>query len=361
VSSTYYTDELHDFVKAFNNSGVAKELNNSVWETTYPIEEYTTSRADKDDFERNINGDNGPTFPYDLSKLNADGTSYYSMLTMPQANEMVALLSEKAITKEKLGKNGETDFLAVNFSATDYAGHGFGPYSIEVADMYVKLDKTIARLLKTLDRQVGAGNYVVALTADHGAVAAPPYLMANKLPGRPYSGAAVKSRLQEYLKVETGKDDIVEATDGFQIYLNHANIDPAKYDGYVDLIKKFLLAEEGVHTVFDKKTLQSFSRKSPHIVQMMQNGFYEKRSGDIFYISKPGWLGVLGSSSKTGHGTPYSYDSHVPIIFYGKNVPAGESVRKVAVTHIAPTLSMMCRVMLPSGSSGEVLEELFEK
>jgi len=360
VSSSYYVNELPDFVKTFNESGVIQKLNNSVWETTYPIADYTTSRADNNDIERNLKGDEGPTFPYDLKKLNANGSSYYTMVTTPFANEMVAQLSQEAIAKENLGNNGETDFLAISFSSTDYAGHGFGPYSIEVADMYIKLDRTIAQLLKSLDKEVGKGNYVVALTADHGAVPAPKYLMQNKLPGRPYSGAAVKSRMNQFLLKETGVDNIVEASDGFQIYLNHANIPSNKYDQYVDLIKSFLLKEDGIHTVFSKEVLESYSAKSPHIVQLLQNGFYAKRSGDIFFISKPGWLGVLGGSNATGHGTPFSYDSHVPVIFYGKNIPVGESVRKVAVTNIAPSLSMMCRVMFPSGSDGEVLEELFE-
>lgn len=361
VSSSYYGDELPEFVKEFNNSGVIQKYNNSVWETSLPIESYTTSRPDSNDIERNVKGEEGPVFPYDLSKLNANGSSYYTMLTTPFANDMVAALSTEAIKKEKLGNNGETDFLAVNFSSTDYAGHGFGPYSIEVADMYVKLDKTIAELLNTLDNEVGKGNYVVALTADHGAVPAPKYLMQNKLPGRPFSGAAVKSRMKEYLKSKTGRDDIVESSDGFQIYLNHAAIPADKHDEYVDIIKSFLLDEEGIHTVFTKDEMTSYSPKSPHIVQLMQNGFYAKRSGDIFYISKPGWLGVLGGSSATGHGTPYSYDTHVPVIFYGKDIPRGESVRKVAVTNIAPTLSMLCRVMLPSGTDGVVLEEIFEE
>lgn len=361
VSSSYYGNELPAFVKSFNKSGVIQKLNNGIWEPSLPLRDYTTCRPDNNDIERNLKGDAGPVFPYDLSRLNANGSSYYAMVTTPFANDMVKLLAEKAIVKEKLGKNGETDFLAVNFSSTDYAGHGFGPYSIEVADMYIKLDETIAQLLKSLDKEVGEGNYVVALTADHGAVPAPKYLMQNKLPGRPYSGAAIKSRMNQYLKNETGADDIVEASDGFQIYLNHANIPANKYDQYVDLIKSFLRKEEGVHTVFSKDVLESYSGKSPHIVQLMQNGFFAKRSGDIFFISKPGWLGVLGGSNATGHGTPFSYDTHVPIIFYGKNVPSGESVRKVAITNIAPTLSMMCRVMLPSGSDGVVLEELFEE
>ena len=286
MTSSYYASALPDFVQKFNNSGIIKELNNRTWTTTHPIESYTTSRADNNPYERNIKEEGGPVFPYDLSTMNANGSSYYRMLTTPFANEMIGRLAEKAIKSERLGKRGETDFLAVNFSSTDYAGHGFGPYSIEVADMYVKLDETIAQLLKALDKQVGSDNYVIALTSDHGAVPAPKYLMESKLPGKPFSGAAIKSRLAQYVSQEIGIDSLIEASDGFQIYLNHSKIPTRKYNQVVQTIKSFLLKEEAIHSVYTKDVLESYGAKSNHIIRLLQNGFYAKRSGRHFLYNQ---------------------------------------------------------------------------
>lgn len=361
ITSSHYMDDLPDWVKDFNSNGYVDSLNQSVWNLAFPEEDYITSRADNNRFEAKFSNQETPTFPYDLRKLNEGTDGYYHLPFTPFGNEMVAELSKNAVENEHLGSGNFTDFLAINFSATDYTGHKNGPYSMEIEDMYIRLDRTIEDLIKFLNQKVGAGEYVLFLTADHGAVAAPLWLREEKLPGGLFNPTALASRISEYVASKYGIDSCILYSDSYQIYLDDTRFSSMEEKGKIaQSIKAFLHKENHVQEAFTSKELENYSADSPSPKSLLRNSYYPYRSGDVFFISKPGWLGTT-SRNATGHATPFAYDTHVPLLWYGKNIPQGSSVRRVSITDIAPTVTTMCRVMIPSGSFANPLLELFDE
>jgi predicted AlkP superfamily pyrophosphatase or phosphodiesterase len=361
ITSTYYAESLPAWVESFNNSGYIDSLNQSTWDLSLPIEEYNESRSDRVKYEIKMRNKSTPSFPYNMAKINEGMDHFFYLPNTPFGNEMVAELGKIAIVEEKLGEGGATDFMAINFSSTDYAGHRFGPYSMEIQDMYLKLDQTMASLIQFLDEEVGREEYVLFVTADHGVVASPVWLMDNNLPGGLFNPSGRKSRLNTHIRNTFGLDSVILHADNYQIYLDYDRfVNHMFVEEVADEMKRFLEKEPSIQSAYTRKDLLTSAGGAHNIRGLLQNSFHPKRSGDVFYIGNPGWLGISPTQIATSHGSPYSYDTHVPIMWLGKNVPAGSSVRKVHVTDIAPTLSFICRVMLPSGSYGEALFELFD-
>lgn len=359
VTSTYYTESLPGWVADFNENGLVDSLSRKTWELSLPAEAYTESRSDDNTFEYKLRGKKAPVFPYDLGAMNEGFDSYFLLPYSPFSNDLLAAFAKKAILEEKLGKDEITDMLAISFSATDISGHAFGPYSVEIEDMYLKLDQTIAGLMDFLDAEVGEGEYLIVLTADHGATAAPKFLRSKKLPGGVSNMDALNFMSNLHVREVLGIDTAVLYVSKDAIYLDRSKIsDRDTYKRVSEELKAFLEANETILSAYTREDLEQFGGNSPDHLKLLQNCFFPSRSGDVFYISRPGWLG-LSPRIATSHGSPFSYDTHVPVVFYGKNIPSGSTVRKVKVTQIAPSLSFLCDVMLPSGSTGEVLLELF--
>ncbi len=360
VTSTYYTESLPKWVEDFNESGLVDSLSRKVWDLSLPIEAYTESRSDDNTFEYKLRGKKAPVFPYDLGAMNEGFDSYFLLPYSPYSNDLLAEFAKNAIVEEKLGKDELTDMLAISFSATDISGHAFGPYSVEIEDMYLKLDQTIASLMDFLDAEVGEGEYILVLTADHGATAAPKYLRSKKLPGGVSNMDALNFMSNLRVREVFGIDTAVLYVTKDAIYLDREKVgDRDTYEKVTEELKTFLEEMETILSAYTREDMEQYGGNSPDHFKLLQNCFFPSRSGDVFYISRPGWLG-LSPRIATSHGSPFSYDTHVPIVFYGKNIPAGSTVRKVTVTQIASSLSFLCDVMLPSGSTGEVLTELFE-
>lgn len=354
VTSSWYRDQLPQWIQDFNEEGLARELSNKTWETLLPIKEYTESNADDTPYEGTFENEDSPVFPHDLEANRGD--SYGIISSTPFGNTLIKELAKSAIEGEGLGSDETTDFLGVSFSSTDYVGHQFGPNSIELQDTYLRLDRDLADLLNYLDEEVGEGNYLVMLTSDHGAVDVPQELIDKKLPGGYFRSDAVIDVLKGYLSRKYGEGEWVEAYANQQVYLDH---DLVKKNG-VSLKKlqsevaEFLLQFNAVNST---NTAYNFLTNgfSDGYQAMYQRGFQEDRSGDVFIQLKPGWL---DSSYETGtsHGSPYNYDTHVPLLFYGWGIPQGSSNKKTAIPQIAPTLSNMLGISFPSGSSANVLE-----
>jgi predicted AlkP superfamily pyrophosphatase or phosphodiesterase len=359
ISSSYYMDELPAWVVDFNNSGYVDSLNHEVWDLSYPEEKYTTSRPANN--ESKIASQERPTFPYDLKEITGSKGGYYFLPYTPFGNEMVAELGKQALISEKIGKSDFIDFLSVCFSSTDYVGHRNGPYSLEIEDMYVKLDRTIADFLQFLDGYVGKENYTLFLTADHGVLASPLWLADKKFPGGVYKPYGVKSRLNEAIKEEFDVDTAILYGDNYQFYLNDDHIeDQDQKEKIAKAIRILLEEEEFIQQAFTREELLSYSNPTPSSVDLLKNSFHHQRSGDVFFITRPGWLNINTARTATTHGSAFSYDTHVPLLWYGKNIPKGHSVRRVNITDIAPTITAFCRVMLPSGTYGNPLIELFD-
>jgi arylsulfatase A-like enzyme len=241
-----------------------------------------------------------------------------------------------------------------------------GPNAIEIEDTYIRLDKSIEELLKALDAKVGAGKYTVFLSADHAVADVAQYLKDNRIPAGYFNANNVKAMLNDYLKNYFPGKDIIEAIDGEQVFFNQAAFqnDP-KSSGVelmvaTELVVNYLMAQEGVANAYSETMLRQGRYDEGGIKGMVIRGHHVKRSGDVVVVLESGWYGA-GRVQGTTHGSPYKYDTNVPMLFYGHGVRKGSSVKYHPITDIAPTLSMMLNIKFPSGCSGQPIEELFQE
>jgi predicted AlkP superfamily pyrophosphatase or phosphodiesterase len=359
MTSSYYMDELPDWMKAFNNRKLADKYLNETWNTVKPISEYNESGIDNSPYESGFKGKETPTFPYDLSKLRADNGNFGMLPSTPFGNTILNELALAAIDAEGLGADATTDFLAVSFSSPDYIGHNFGPQSKEVQDTYIRLDKEIESLLNALDSKVGKGNYVVFLTADH-AVAENSLRMKNdKFRVDNFNSGEMGKALEKAVNEKYGEAKWFEVGRGYDLFLNHELIKEKKVNLYE--MQLFVAQEamkfEGVYLALTGTDLVRNSY-SDLMRSLVQSAYHTKESGDVKLILDPAWQS--GRAKGTGHGNAWTYDTHVPIIFYGWGVKKGTSVRKIHITDIAPTLSMLLQIRLPNGATGQPIFEAFK-
>jgi len=357
ITSTYYMEKLPNWVIDFNDLKLPKKYVNQKWETLYPIETYTESIADDNDFEGTFKGEKSPTFPHDLSKLRKKNNNFDLVKSTPFGNNIITKFAKTAIENENLGNGDYTDFLTISYSSPDYIGHQFGVDSKEIQDTYLRLDKDIEDLLNFLDKTVGVDNYTLFLTADHAAVQVPAYLNSLKIPG----GYIDAGEFQKFLLGVTQKKfksvKLIENLSNFQIFLNNDEI--SKLDLNKNQVTQVLVDEiinyKGVNKVVTSQTLQN-TNFTDGILHNLQNGYNQKLSGDILIVPNPATI----SHSKVGstHGSGFSYDTHVPIIFYGKGIKKGTSKKYTPIINIAPTLANLLQIEFPNGNSGKVLEEV---
>ncbi len=358
ITSTYYMNELPEWVNQFNKRKLVDSLYKTGWNTALPAKVYTDyATADQKEYEAKPFGKDATGFPYDLSKFVEK--DYSKISSTPHGNTLTVEMAKAAVIAEKLGKNESTDFLAVSFSSPDYIGHSFGPNSWEMADDYIRLDDELGKFFAFLDATIGKNQYTVFLTADHAVAHIPGFMKENKLPGGLFEDNGIMKNLNTQLKEKFGIDNPVVNIDNDQIYLNNPKIDSAKIDKQV--LKKWIIqyvmknaavancfATENIMTTPINKTLR----------EMLANGFNPNRSGDIQIILKPGF--IQGGLSGTTHGSWYPYDAHIPLLFYGWGIKKGKTNRETYMTDIAATVAALLHIQMPSGSVGKVIEEVMK-
>ena len=355
MTSTYYMRELPTWVKNFNNQKLADKYLNETWSLSKNASAYTESGKDNSEYERGFRGKDTPTLPYNLAELRGQNGNFGMLPSTPWGNTILADLALASIEGEDLGEDNITDFLAVSFSSPDYIGHNFGPQSKEVQDNYIRLDMEIQRLLDALDAKVGEGNYVVFVSADHGVNENSVRMKNLGYQYDNYSSRAFNSYMEEALNQQFGEGDWIESggTDFFinQDLLAEKNLNA--YDVQLFVAQK-AMQFDGIYMAIPgiDLTRNSFSKS---IQSLIQNGYHPKESGDVKMVLNPGWQG--GGAQGTGHGNAWTYDTHIPVMFYGWGVNAGSTTREVHITDIAPTISMLMEMRLPSGATGEPVHE----
>lgn len=365
VTSTYYKAALPIWVDQFNARKLPEKYTNQEWITLLPVEQYKESGPDDTPYENRLKGKERSNFPYKLAELRKLNGEYEMLLNTPFGNDLVAEMAKAALDGESLGQDNVTDFLAISFSSTDRIGHAMGPNSVEIEDTYLRLDRELADFLKVLDEKVGKNEYLVFLTADHGVAEVPQYMKDIKMPGGYFRPSFVEANLNEFLAKYFPGKKIVESLSTEQVYLNHEAFDAEPRSAGVDLliatqlIEQFLLNTEGVAQVFTRSVLQQSAFEERGLKGNVVRGFHPKRSGDLMFVLESGWLAWGGITGST-HGSSYSYDTHVPIIFYGAGVKKGVSVKPYEITDIAPSLALLLNIRIPSGSTGKPIAELFE-
>ena len=359
ISSTFYMDTLPDWLNKFNNSGLANAYLEKTWDTYYDIDSYTETIQDDNNFERPFKGKNSPTFPYDLSELRKENGNYDLLKAVAYGNDFTTDFAKATIIGENLGKSEFTDFLAVSYSSTDYVGHQFGVDSKEVEDSYVRLDKNIEDFIVFLDETIGKGNYSLFLTADHAAVQVPSYLQTLKIPGGYFDNDQFKEFVNKQTETYFNSTELIENISNNQLFFNKDKIKELNLD--ILKVEQVLVDElmnfNKVYKSVSAHTLQATSFTSG-ILQTLQNGYNQKRSGDILFVPNPTTI----SYSKVGstHGSGYSYDTHVPLIFYGEGFKKGSSNAYYPIIDIAPTLSSLLKIEQPNGTTGKTITEVLE-
>ncbi len=362
MTSTYYMQELPNWVKDFNARKLPQQYLNEKWKTFFPIETYIESDKDNRPYEKPIAKGIEPVFPYNLKKLSKGLPNAFTMLAdTPFGNTLIVEMALAAIENEKLGADDITDFLAISFSSTDKIGHKYGPYSKEIQDAYVRLDRDIERFLNALDKKVGIGNWTLFLTADHAVADIPHKMKEQGLPVDYWLDDEMDAKIIQAIEEKYKAPGLVKKIHYGQLYLNRKVINDNNLD--IGLVKAYIIdylnGIKGVSGAYDVTGLMA-SQGSYLETRIISAGLNSSRSGDIVFTMPPGWLHQSYKYRGTGHGSQYSYDTHVPMLFYGKGIKAGVSVRYLPITSIAPTLSMLLNIKLPSGCTGQPILEIFE-
>jgi predicted AlkP superfamily pyrophosphatase or phosphodiesterase len=358
ITSSYYMEALPEWVQSFNQTHSADQYIKD-WELLKPISEYSRS-VDNSPYEVTIKGSKSPTFPYKFSEY-AKGD--YNLFTlMPFANTQLTDFACELIGSEQIGKHETTDMLCISFSTPDIAGHAFGPYSLEIEDIYARLDLELARLFRTLDQQLGKHNYVMFLTADHAVVPVPQQLIDEKLPGGYFDMSRAKNTVKETLLALYGHN-LMLSEENQNIYLNTPLIDSLK------LTRSEIQQQVAsiLRTFPEVKVAVTGSDLERGIIddawmQMILNGYSKERSGDVIFMLKPGYLPV-GSRKKsehkgTSHGSAFNYDTHVPLLWYGMRMKPQEIFRPIAITDIAATLAHLLNLQRMGSMTGSPIVEI---
>ncbi|OEK07916.1 alkaline phosphatase [Flavivirga aquatica] len=354
VTSSFYMEKLPKWVSDFNASKKTESYLRE-WNTLYPIETYTESGSDLNIFEGGFKGKKTATFPYKLDKLKKKNGVFDILKATPYGNSLTTDFVLASIEGEQLGQDNITDILTVSYSSTDYVGHNFGVNSKEIEDTYIRLDKDLKRLFEYLDLKVGKGEYAVFLTADHGAVDVPAYLKSVKVPAGYVNNSERKEKLKKFLEETYGAANLLENISNNQIFLNREKI--KELDLNLRDVQEAIVNEQINYKHISKAytgTTMSSVEFTEGIEALLQKGFNQKRSGDVILVNDPAYI----SYGKTGstHGSGLNYDTHVPLLFYGKGIKQGETLKRTEITDIAPTMSALLGISFPSGAIGEPLE-----
>jgi predicted AlkP superfamily pyrophosphatase or phosphodiesterase len=357
ITSTYYSEELPQWVSDFNAQHLADRYLSQPWNTLLPVGQYNESAADDNPYEGLYKGETKPVFPHNLPDMYSK-TDYEVLRSTPFGNSITKDIALAALKGEKLGKGEYTDFLAVSFSSTDYVGHKMGPQSVEVEDTYLRLDRDLAEIITYLEKNYGKDNFLLFLTADHAAAYVPSELMDLKMNAGYFNSNVFMDSLKVYLQKNYNDTSLVSSMINNQVYLNHTLIKQKNINlkSIAEDIASFALSFQGVANAYTAFQLNgaAFNNKSAVLIQ---NGFYIKRSGDIALLLEPQWLDDF-SHTGTSHGTTYSYDTHVPLLWYGWNIKPGSTAEPIDITDIAPTIASFLNIMTPNACIGKPILSL---
>jgi predicted AlkP superfamily pyrophosphatase or phosphodiesterase len=375
ITSSYYTNThtpwgtnaLPEWVASFNRLNRVGGYLKTNWTPLKDLTAYSASLPNDDPSKKKLSKtEDHLGFPHDLPAIfdqEATNNNKYGLIrATPFGNSLTKEFAEAAIRGEGLGRGNHTDFLTINFASTDYAGHRFGPRSTEVEDVYLRLDETLSEFLGFLDGWVGKINVIVFLTADHGGADVPNTSThaGPHPPGEVFDWDRAKKSLSERLEIKHGGKLIAHYLNQ-QIYFDTNFValhrrDKAEIEA--DL-RDWLVQREGVADVIASRDLR-LEAASGVIYADLAKGLYPRRSGDMTVLLQPGWLDQteVGEGTATSHGTPYQYDTHVPILFWGWHVPHLVRDEPVTITEIAPTLSQLLKIQFPSASLNRILPGL---
>ena len=364
ITSSYYKTELPKWLQDFNQKNNATYYAN-VW--TPLLEEDAYSVLDDSPYERILGGKTTPTFPYDIPSLCVTNSSLQPFTMSPYANTMLTDLALSAIKHENLGQDEYPDMICISYSSPDIAGHAFGPDSKEIEDMYIRLDIDLARFLKSLEDSFGSEGFTLFLTADHGVVTVPQKLVDEGLPGGYVFVDEIINKLRASCESRFGIDFIM-GQDNLNIYLDYDLLENSKdsidINQVLTLLEKEISGIEGVKQTARGSELIKRIKSEDYLIQMLREGFDPKRSGDLLLILEYGYLPKsslsLNPHQGTSHGSGYTYDTHVPCLWYGSGIKNKETLQRLNITDIGPTLLELLNLPKSESISGSPINAILK-
>lgn len=364
ATSTYYRPDLPPYIRAFNSNKYPDRYAEQEWALALANDRYLHYTADDYKYENPPEG-LGRTFPHKLAPI---GKTLYSQLrTTPYGNEMTLDVARAVLENEELGKDDIPDLLCINLSSNDYVGHAFGPHSLEVQDITYRTDRMLGQFVQYLTETVGAGKFVIALTADHGVCPLPEVLKDQGIlqTGRDPLGGEdkVKTKLEillrEKLNLGEVKEKLVLRVESQQLYLDeqHPALAGENYGKAQQVCRDWLLAQEGINMAVTRDDLLKNQGGGQHNAAFIKT-FNPQRSGDVLWAYQPFYL--CGGKGTT-HGSPWRYDTHVPLLLWGAGIKQGHHLRRATPAMLAPTVAHLLRVDAPAACIEEPLIEAFSQ
>ena len=353
ISNKYYYDSIPKWLNEFNQKHYEQLYLDRVWQTKYPLKRYLYSDSTK--YGTGIN--NQYFFPYDLSKIVKKEKNYKLLFKTPFGNSFTKDIAIATILNNDLGKDDYTDVITIGFSSTAGVYSTFGPNSVEIEDAYLRLDEELEHFLNFIDEYIGKEQVLVYLTSDHGSVPVPEYLKEQKIPSGYFNYKRATLLLKSYMNLIYGKGDWISKYYKQQIYLNQLLIEDSKLSlsEVQNTVAQFLIQFSGVANTITATTLQNTDYTSG-IYAKLQNSYNQKRSGDVIINLEPGW--VEEKSILESENDPYSFETHVPLIWYGWKINRTVIHRNIDIRDIAPTITYFLEVGEPNGTSGKLIYEL---
>ncbi len=347
ITSSYYENSLPAWVKDVN----AKKLVDKYYAQDWPL------LYAADTYEQSAFGRKG--FPRDTKQY--VGKNYSVIAAIPYGNTFTFDMAKAAITGEKMGATANTDMIAISLSTPDYIGHAYGPNSVEQEDCFLRLDKDLGEFLDFLDEKLGKGNALVFLTADHGVANMPSFLNEHKIPAGNFDSQKVEEQLSSYLKKKYDGSNLVTGILNYQVYLDRNVMAESKInkDAVYDDVIDFLTKNSSIDRAFALDAVNQTTLQ-PKIKEVLINGYYPSRSGDIQIVLRPQFIDGFLKGGST-HGVWNPYDAHIPLVWYGWNIKQGKTHRETYMTDIAATIAAMLSIQMPSGCVGHVIEETISR
>ncbi len=362
MSSTYYMSSLPSWVVDFNAMNFSEKYLSGPWTLLRAAKDYADCLPDSNNFEAGFEGLN--YFPYDLKKIYSKTgrnvkTDYSLLRETPSADLFTTEFALRLLEKEEMGVDDITDYLSICYSSIDYIGHRFGPSSVETADAILRLDRNIESLLTYINDKLGKKNVLIYFTSAHGVSEIPPVLESHRIPSGYFRQNQALQLLRSYMNAVYGEGDWVKGYSEGQIFLNRTLIEDSRIalEEVQKKVARFLIQFTGVSAAYPYSAFEANDFGNGNLRRILNN-FSPQRSGDVIIILNPGWIEKIGEQV-TNHNSPYEYDTHVPLIWYGWSVNRSVVTRKVNMTDIASTLSALCRIPYPNSCTGEPMFELF--
>jgi len=362
VTSSYYYDKYPNWVLDWNKNEPTKQYNNQTWSLLDKQDSYQFAKQDDQPWETKLPGF-GRTFPHAYGDM-SNGYFTTFLTLSPAGDEITADFAKAVVVNEQLGQDNITDYLSVSFSSTDYVGHIFGPSSLEAEDNMLRLDRTIANLLNFIDKKVGLDNTLIVLSADHGAAEVPDYLSSLGMQTQAVTPKHWdKSPGMLRLKRQFGFDnELIKSYFHPYVYLDRELILRRKLS-LADVQKMVAIEIEkfdGVALAVTSTNIESGNIPDDYLHTLVNNNHSKNRSGDIYIVLEAHRFvaDMEGLTVAATHGSPWGYDTFVPLIFAGFNIDNKVVHQRVSTTDLAVTLSAVLGIKAPSGAQGKILQNV---